>query len=90
MPTGWGGGSRIYVSTDRRGNKGNALGTFAHFIFLIDLTEPRALERNLTGGSDAEGARGKSTGLLRVNGNGIGLNANPRVLLLTRGKKKCR
>jgi len=29
----------VYESSDRRGNKGNALGTFAHFIFLIDLTE---------------------------------------------------
>lgn len=37
MPTE--GGLRIYESADRKGNKGNALGTFAHFIFLIDLTE---------------------------------------------------
>lgn len=34
-----GDGLRIYESADRRGNKGNALGTFAHFIFLVDLTE---------------------------------------------------
>lgn len=36
------GGLRIYESADRKGNKGNALGTFAHFIFLIDLTEKDA------------------------------------------------
>lgn len=32
------GGLRIYESADRRGNKGNTRGIFAHFIF-FDLTE---------------------------------------------------
>lgn len=43
MPTK--GGLRIYESADRKGNKGNALGTFAHFIFLIDLTEKESHRR---------------------------------------------